>query len=101
MQSTNWGGGYPIQEDLGRSPKTATAARVAVREEAVIGRHQRGTTSTEQNKQFHPGGRRLSCSFLPSGYVVFFMLSCAFSVVPFCKFPLLSCQVQKATRIIG
>ena len=39
--STDWGGDYPIQADFGGNP-TATAARVAAREEAAISRQQRG-----------------------------------------------------------
>ena len=79
-------GDYPTQADFGGNP-TATTVRVAVSEEAAIGRHQRGTTSTEQNKQFDPGGRRVSSSFLSSGYAIYCMLCCAFfSVLPSCNF---------------
>ncbi|CAM9495867.1 unnamed protein product, partial [Ascophyllum nodosum] len=85
-RSSEKGGDYPNQDDFGGNP-TATAARVAAREEGAIGRHQRGTTSTEQNKQFDPGGRRINYSFLPSSYVVFCMPCCAFSVLPSCNFP--------------
>ena len=49
-------GDYPIQADFAGNPKTATTAPVAAREEAAISRQQRGVTSTEQNKQFDPGG---------------------------------------------
>ena len=99
-KSTYWGEDYPIEADFARNPKTATTARVAACEEATISWQQRGVTSTEQTKQFNPGGRKVNCSFLPSGYVAFCMLSCAFSILPFCKFTLLSCQVQIATRTI-
>ena len=54
-RSTDRGGDYPVQADFEGNPKT-TIARVAAREEAAIDRHQRGTTSTEENKQFDPGG---------------------------------------------
>ena len=72
-RSTERGGDYPIQADFGRNPRTTTV-RVAAREEAAIGGCQRGTTSTEQNNQFDPGGSRVFCSFLPSGYLVCCML---------------------------
>ena len=81
-------GEYPIQADFMVSPNTATTARVTARDEAAIGRHQRGTTSTDQNKQFDPGGTGVNCSFLPSGYAVYCMLCCAFfSVLSSCNFP--------------
>ena len=54
-RSTDRGGDYPIQADFGGNPK-ATTAQVSAREDATIGRHQRGTTSIEQNKQFDPEG---------------------------------------------
>ena len=85
-RSTEKGRHHPTQAEFWGNP-TATTAQVAAREEAVIGRHQRETTSTEQNRQFSPGGRRVNCSFLPSGYVAFCMLSCAFSVLPYYNFP--------------
>ena len=47
-KSTDWGRHYPAQADFGGNP-TATPTRVAGREEAAIGWHQRGTTSTEQD----------------------------------------------------
>ena len=46
----------PHSSRLRGYPKTTTTVRVTAREESAIGRHQRGTTSTEQNKQFDPGG---------------------------------------------
>ena len=55
-KSTYREGDYPIQADFGGTSKATTAARVAAREEAAIDRQQRGTTSTEKNKQFNPGG---------------------------------------------
>ena len=49
-----------LQADVGVKPETAnTKAQVAAREEFArvpIGRQQRGTASTEQSKQFDPGG---------------------------------------------
>ena len=48
-KSTDWGGDYPIQADFAGNLKTVTAARVAAREEAAIGRHQRGAASTDHN----------------------------------------------------
>ena len=75
-RSTEKGGDYPTQEDFGGYP-TATTTRVAAREEAAISRQQRGTASTEQSKQFDPGGEVLIGSFLPSGYVIYCMLCCA------------------------
>ena len=48
-KSTDWGGDYPIQADFAGNPERVTAARVAAREEAAIGRHQRGAASTDQN----------------------------------------------------
>ena len=53
--STDWGGDCPIQADSAGNP-SATTTRVVAREETSISRHQRRTTSTEQNKQFDPGG---------------------------------------------
>ena len=55
--STDWGGDYPIQADFAGNPETVTAARVTAREEAAIGRYQRGVAVTDQNKQFDTGGR--------------------------------------------
>ena len=73
-KSIDWRGEYPIQADFAVSPNTATTARVAPRDEAAIGRHQRGTTLTDQNKQFDPGGTDANCSFPPCGYAVYCML---------------------------
>ena len=56
LRSSDRGGDYPIQADFAGNPKTATTARIAAREEAAISRQQRGATSTEQSKQFDPGG---------------------------------------------
>ena len=88
-KSTDWGGDYPIQGDFAGNPETVTAARIAAREEATIGRHQRGTTSTDQNKQFDPGGTtgelfisaKWLCCILYALLCVFirFCLSCNFS----------------------
>ena len=98
-KTTDWGGYYSIQADLAGNPNTATTARVAAREEATIGRHQRGTASTDQNKQFDPGGKRVNCSFLPSGDVVFCIFCCEFFCFASLQFPL-TYQVLKTTRII-
>ena len=56
-KSKDWGGDYTIQADFAENPETVTTARVAACEEAAIGRHQGGTTSTEQNKEFDPWGK--------------------------------------------
>ena len=77
-KSTYSGGDYPIHADFGENPQATIAQQVSAREDAAIGRYQRGTTSIEQNKQFDPGGRRVTCSFLPSGYFVFCMFCCTF-----------------------
>ena len=51
---------FLLQADVGVDAETTTTkAQVAAREEFArlpIGRQQRGTTSTEKNKQFDPGG---------------------------------------------
>ena len=47
---TDWGGDYAIQADFAENTNTATAARVAAREEAAIGQHRQGKTSTDENK---------------------------------------------------
>ena len=78
---TDWGGDYPIQADFVGNPKT--------REESAVSRHQQRTTSIEQSKQFGSGGRRMNCSFLPSGYAVCCMLYCTFFV--FCLFANFPC----------
>ena len=54
--STERGRDYPTQAGFGGDSKKTTTARVAAREEAASGRHQRGTTSTEYSKQFDLGG---------------------------------------------
>ena len=54
IRSTEKGGNHPNEADFGGNP-AATAARVTAREKAAIGRHHRGTMSTDQNKQFDPG----------------------------------------------
>ena len=99
--STDWGGDYPIQADFAGNPNTATTARVDTREEAVIGGHQRGAASTDQNKQFDPGGTGANCSFLQSGHAVYCMFCCACSpCFTFLQFPMLSYQVLNAARSI-
>ena len=55
-KSTDMRGDYPIQADFGGNSKATAAQQVSAREDAAIGRHQRATMSTEQNKQFDPGG---------------------------------------------
>ena len=76
-KSTHRGGDCPIQADFVGNPEAVTTAQVAAREEAAIGRHQRGTTSTDQNKQYDPGGTGAVYSCLPSGHAVYCMLCCA------------------------
>ena len=49
-KSTDWGGDYLIQVDFAESTNAATVARVAAREEAEIGQHRQGKTSTDENK---------------------------------------------------
>ena len=49
-------GDYPIQADfVENTNKAVTAARVAVHEEAAIGKHRQGTASTDENKHYDPG----------------------------------------------
>ena len=57
-KSTDRGGNYLIQADVGGESETATIAQVAVRQAArqPIGQQQQGTTSIEQIKQFDSGG---------------------------------------------
>ena len=55
-KSTDWAGDYPIQADSAVNTNTVTAARVAAREEAAIGKQRQGTASTDENKQYDPGG---------------------------------------------
>ena len=56
-KSTDWGGDYPTQADFAENTdNTVTAARVTAREEAAIGKHRQGTASTDENKQYDPGG---------------------------------------------
>ena len=56
-KSTDWGGDYPIQADFMENTNNAvTAARVAAHEEAAIGKQRQGTASTDENKQYDPGG---------------------------------------------
>ena len=101
-QTTDCEGDYDIQVDFRENSNTATAAQVAAREEAAIGQHRQGTASTDQNKQYNPAGRVLISSFPPSGRAVC-MLCCAclfFPVLSSLHFPMLSCQVMKAARII-
>ena len=55
-KSTDWGGDYPIQADFAENTNAVTAARDTAREEATIGKHRLGTASTDENKQYNPGG---------------------------------------------
>ncbi|CAM9364144.1 unnamed protein product [Ascophyllum nodosum] len=56
-KSTDWGGDCPIQADFVENTNNAvTATRVAAHEEAAIGKHRQGTASTDENKQYDPGG---------------------------------------------
>ena len=56
-KSTDWEGDYPIHADFAENTKTVTAARVVAREEAAIGKQRQATASTDENKQYDPGGR--------------------------------------------
>ena len=101
-KSTDLGRDNPIQADFAGNHETVTATRVAVREEAAIGRHRQGTASTDKNKQYDPGGTgtelfifaKWPCCILHALLCVFF------SVLPSLQFPMLSYQVLKATRSI-
>ena len=55
-KSTDWGGDHPIQADFGGDPNTAITTQVAAREEVAIGQHRQGTASTDESKQYDPGG---------------------------------------------
>ena len=54
-KSTDWGGDYPIQVDSVQNTITATVAQITAREEAEIGQHRHGKTSTDENKQCDRG----------------------------------------------
>ena len=54
-KSTDWERDYPIQADFAENTNTATVARVAAREEAKIGQHRQGKTSTDEKKQYDRG----------------------------------------------
>ena len=47
-KSTDWGGDYPIQADFAGNTNAVTAARVAARKEATIGKQRQGTASTDE-----------------------------------------------------
>ena len=99
---THRGGDYPIQADFVGNPEAVTTARLAAREEAAIGRHQRGTTSTDQNKQYDPGGTGADL-FMSAKWpccILSALLCVIFYVLPSLQFPLLSYQVLKAARTI-
>ena len=54
---TDWGRDYPIQADFVESTDNpVTTARVIGHKEAAIGKHRQGTASTDENKQYDPGG---------------------------------------------
>ena len=55
-KSKDWAGDYPIQADFAENTNKVTAARVAAREEAAIGKQRQGAASTDENKQYDPGG---------------------------------------------
>ena len=78
-KSTDWGGDYPIQADFVGNQEAVTAARVAAREEAAIGRHQQGAASTDQNKQYDRG-RRAADLFISAKWLCFILhvLLCVF-----------------------
>ena len=54
-KSIDWAGDYPIQAEFAENTNAVTAARVAAREEA-IGKQRQGAASTDENKQYDPGG---------------------------------------------
>ena len=55
-KSTDWGGDYPIQADFAENTNAVIAARDAAHEEAANVKHRQGTVSTDENKQYDPGG---------------------------------------------
>ena len=55
-RSTDNGGNYPIHANFEGNPKTTPQVTVRQTVRLPIGRQQRGTTSTEKNEQFDPGG---------------------------------------------
>ena len=55
-KSTDWAGDYPIQADFAENTNAVTAARAAAREEAATGKQRQVTASTDENKQYDPGG---------------------------------------------
>ena len=80
-RDTDRGKKYPLQAGFGGNLEITTTAWVAAREKSarlLIDRQQRGMTSTEQNKQFDPGGWWITDYFLPGGYFVCCMLCWAF-----------------------
>ena len=101
-KSTDWGGDYPIQADFAGNTNTGTVARVVAREEATIGRHQRGAASIDQNKQYDRG-QSTADLFISAKWpccILYALLCVFFSVLPSLQFPMLSYQVLKATIII-
>ena len=55
-KSTDWAEDYPIHADFAENRNAVTAARVAAREEAAIGKQRQETASTDEIKQYDPGG---------------------------------------------
>ena len=85
-KSTYRGGDYPNQADFAENTSKATAARVAAREEAVIGQHRQGTSSTDENMQYDPGRRGDDPLISASWLCLCCMLCCAFFC--FVQFPI-------------
>ena len=78
-KNTVRGGDYPIQADFGGNPNTATTAQDAAREEAAIGQHRQGKTSTDENKQYDRG-RRTADPFISAKWpcCILYALLCVF-----------------------
>ena len=98
-KSPDRGGDYPNQADFAEKTSKATAARVAAREEAVIGQHRQGTSSTDENMQYDPGGTGddplISAPWL---CCILYALLCVFL---FCAIShMLTCHVLKVARLI-
>ena len=104
-KSTHWGGDCLILADFAENTKAVTATQVAAREEAAIGKHRQGTTSTDENKQYDPGGT--SDDPLISAYWPCCILYALLCVFLFCfvllssYFPMISYQVPLKMREIG
>ena len=89
-KTTDWGRDYPIQADLGGNPNIATTAQVAAREEAAIGQHRQGNTSSDENKQ-NDRGRRTVDPFISAKWpcCILYALLCVFFFLFYlpCNFP--------------